>query len=211
MDEAEKIMKFLNPKQSQKTMNQYIQDFVNKQKMQQEEINEMLSNDKYINWLIKFTENINSFSDYTWLYNKEILNESDLNNISKLNLLYEGINTYAENNYIYPIVDKYESFYRIKYQNYGFEISVIYGQETIHSARKVPIDENDYFIDFNDILNNKQQNNVNEINKVLYNLAEMIINAYSKGVPIDAIKSTIDKVINEIIWKEKDKSKIKLK
>ena len=211
MDEVEKIMKILKSNEGQETMNKYIEEFINKQKKQQEEIKEILSNNKYINWLIKFTEEVNSFSDYTWLYNKELLDEIDLNNISKLSLLYDGIDHYASNNYIYPEVDKGESSYRIKYHNYGFEISVIYGQGTIHSARRVLINDNDYFIDFNDILNNKQQDNVNEINKVLFNLSEMIMTAYSKGVPVDAIKNTTDKVINEIIWKKKDKNKIKIK
>lgn len=69
---------------------------------------------------------------------------------------------------------------------------------------RIDISDNLMFIDFNDILNNKKQIYVDEINNGLNNLSEMIMLLHNSGVPLEAIVSTVNKTIKNI---DEDKSK----
>ena len=164
---------------------------------------EIFSNISYINWLIKFTQEYSSFSDYNIIYCKDILSEDDQENVKNLKYFYEDINKYAKKNYLYSINDKNGNFYKVIYNNIGFEIGIMYGKEIIYSCRRIPIENKDEFIDLNDIINDKKQDNIDYINNTLNKLSEEITTIYQEGIPIEAIKSTIDNIINEIISKKK--------
>ena len=210
MDDIEKLTALLKSKEGQEIMSKHIKNFIEKQKIEEEEINKILSNTDYINWIINFLADNDSFSDYCWLYNSLNLKDIDVKNLKKLSLFYDGVDKYANENFIYPTNDNNGSFYQIKYNDWCFEIGVIYGQGTTYYCQKAYVKE-DKYIDFNDILNNRKQDNISEITDTLKLLSECILDAYNKGVPIEAIKNTTDKVINDIIWQKKDKSKIKVK
>lgn len=113
-------------------------------------MHDLFSNNDYIDWLISFSQNINSFTEYNWLYDYLDFTEIDQENLKKLNLFYEAIDKYAKENLLSPISDNNETFYRVKMDNHGFEIGIIH-ERGIHFCRKKVIDKNE-FIDLNDIL-----------------------------------------------------------
>ena len=207
MENIKKIIRLLRDNE---LINSYHNEYMQKQINEQEKIERIFSNFDYLNWIIEFTNKISSFSSWTLLH-KDKLNEVDIENIENLILFYKGIEYYANKNYLYPFIDSNNTYYQIKFNNLGFKIGVTYGQGLIPFCEKTAIINENEFIDFNSIIQNKEQDNVKEINQILKELEDLIITTYKKGVPIEAIKNTTDQVINEIIWKKKDKKKILVK
>lgn len=159
---------------------------------------EIVSNDNYINWLESFTNKYYKFRDDDFIYNKHDLTDDDLENVNNLSLLYSGINDYATGNYIYPFADSdFVYYYKIKYNNIGYEIGVITGRENLYFCEKnTNID--DSFIDFNDIILNTKSERTEYIEKRLLQLSNIIKYFYEEKIPLNAIKSTINDTISNI-------------
>ena len=164
--------------------------------------NSLISNTNYIEWLKEFTLNMKGFYTSSWDYSEEELSEFDRKRVEKLNDFYDSIYNYATNNYIYPNDYSYQSFYKVRLDNFGFEIGFIYGQGIDFFFRKVDIVNEEEFIDFNDVMNNKKQDNVDEINAALYYLSNYIKTAYESGIPLEAIQNAIDITMKRIEVKE---------
>ena len=168
----------------------------------------LFSSYDYMNWLNKFTASNKGFSLEDFLYFPEKISKEDLDKVNNLGLFFEGIMEYADNNYIYPSIYEYQSFYGIKdsVNEVYYKIGVIEGQGgSFFCDRVEPTSELD-FIDFNDIMNNKVGENVEEIENGLDNMSSLVISLYEKGVPIEAIKDTFDKTVKEIeLSKQKGK------
>ena len=183
---------------SQEDKEKWIQDYIAEQNENNKKINEMMHSTKYIKWLIQFTKDKEGFADDDWLYFPEEISESDRKNVELLNLFYRGIEKYAQQNYIYPKSRDYCNYYKIKLGEYGFEIGVLVGQGAAFFCNKAPIDNAKDFINFKDIMIGKKQENVYQINIKLDSLAEMVIDAYESGVPVEAIIETFDNAIENI-------------
>ena len=207
MNSTEKILQELNTEDKNNKLNNWLQEYIEKQNIKNNEIKKMMSSSDYINWLTNFTIDKDAFSDNDWLYNSSTIKKEDLDNIEKLYLFYEGIDKYARNNYIYPIPCEYGNFYKIKWNEIGFEIGVLMGQGTLFFCRKLLVKENHEFIDYNDIILNKKQKQVEYIESCLNSISDMILTAYKNGVPADAIKTTLDNTIQEINSKEEENNK----
>ena len=207
MNSAEKILQELNTEDKNNKLNNWLQEYIEKQNIKNNEIKKMMSSSDYINWLTNFTIDKDAFSDNDWLYNCSTIKKEDQDNIEKLYLFYEGIDKYARNNYIYPIPCEYGNFYKIKWNEIGFEIGVLMGQGTLFFCRKLLVKENQEFIDYNDIILNKKQKQVEYIESCLNSISDMILTAYKNGVPADAIKTTLDDTIQEISSKEEENKK----
>lgn len=185
-----------------------IEEYVNKNKdkwlKEKEEkkakLESLFSSYDYMNWLNKFTANNKGFSLEDFLYFPEKISKEDLDKVNNLGLFFEGIMEYADNNYIYPSIYEYQSFYGIKdsVNEVYYKIGVIEGQGGSFFCDRVEPTSELNFIDFNDIMNDKVRDNVEEIENSLDNMSNLIISLYEKGVPIEAIKDTFDKTIKEI-------------
>ena len=185
-----------------------IEEYVNKNKdkwlKEKEEkkakLESLFSSYDYMNWLNKFTANNKGFSLEDFLYFPEKISKEDLDKVNNLGLFFEGIMEYADNNYIYPSIYEYQSFYGIKdsVNEVYYKIGVIEGQGGSFFCDRVEDTSELNFIDFNDIMNDKVRDNVEEIENSLDNMSNLIISLYEKGVPIEAIKDTFDKTIKEI-------------
>ena len=68
---------------------------------------------------------------------------------------------------------------------------------------KIILEEDKDFIDFNDIMTLKKQDNVDKINTILDSLSSMVIATYESVVPIDAIVNKFDNTIEEITSKKR--------
>ncbi|MEE3342582.1 MAG: hypothetical protein VZS44_00645 [Bacilli bacterium] len=176
----------------------WIKDYIDEINETREKTRQMMSNTNYIEWLYKYTEDKESFSDIDLLYIK--INSNNKENAEALNLFYNGIKEYAEQNYIYPMPCNYGHYYKVKLDNhdYGFAIGIQIGQGSLYFCNRIPVNKDKDFISFNDIMNNKKQPNVDHINRSLNSFARTIIDLDKKGIPIEAINDTYNKTINDL-------------
>ena len=82
------------------------------------------------------------------------------------------------------------------------------GQGIIFFCRKVSVKNEQEFIDFNDIMIGKKQEQVDRINESLENLSNMVLKAYESGVPIESITYTLENTIKEITSKKEGKARL---
>lgn len=176
-------------------------DIIEKLTKDREETEEIMSNTAYIEWLIQFTQDKESFYDDDWSYFPEKISESDKENVEKLGLLYKGIYKYAENNYIYPTSYNY----KVKLNDFRFEIGYIAGQGVTYFFRKAPLEDDKEFIDFNDIITGKIQDYVKQYRAILKSMSDSIVNGSRMGIPIKAIKKEVDAAIEKIESQEEAK------
>ena len=193
-------------KTNKSKMEEWIQDYAVQQK-----VKNMMSNTNYIKWLHRFTSDKESFYDDDWLYFPEKINDLDRENVYKLCLFYEGIDEYARENHIYPVARDFGNFYKVRLNNFGFEIGALNGQGTVFFCKKVPVEKISDFIDFRNIMAGKKEEKANQIDINLDYLSDTIISTYESGVPIESIINTVDKTIKEIISNQENKAKTLIK
>ncbi len=203
MNETEKLIQFLESEEVKAAMDKCVQKMVEKDKKEKEIIKQLFSNKEYIQWLIDFTEDKKGFLDSDWDYSSEKLSDNDQRNVNNLSLFFEGICTYAKKNYIYSSSRALGEYYRIKINDIGFEIGYIAGQGTSFYCKRVDINNEYNYIDYNDIILDKEQNNVKTINSSLNSLSNMIIDTYNSGVPVEAIEETVNVTMRELVSYEK--------
>lgn len=190
-------------------MQEQIQESKKRQELRENKMKELMSNDDYFLWLEKFCSKYPIFMDHSWDYNDHDITEIDLQNIGYLYLIYKGISEYAKKNYIY-ISDNIESprYYKIKFNDIGYEIGVIGDINKAFYCRKVDIiDES--FIDFKDIILDKKQPTTDIYSQQLNEVSNKICNLYNLGIPYKAIKSTLDNTLWQLEQKDEEKVKIK--
>lgn len=141
------------------------------------------------------------------MYSFNKLSDFDRKNVEMLNLFYSGIDKYARKNYIYPLLCDFGNFYKVKLNNFGFDVGMLVGQGTVFFFNKTAMENEDEFIDFNDVMVDKKQANVDQINATLDTLSNMVITFYESGVPIDAIVNTIDNTLKDITSKNVKKTR----
>lgn len=161
-------------------------------------IQEMISDSSYIEWLVNFTVQNPKFKDTEWMYFPEKITTEDYKKVNDLDLLYFVINKYAVENHRYPISTASGKFYRIKYDDVGFIIGITSGLNVEYICSRVEIDKERDYIDFNNIIIGKKEDNVEYIEKQLQSLSNIIVSLHASGVPIESIEATIVNVINDI-------------
>lgn len=185
---------------------QLVKNYIDEERMEEAKIKIIMSNPEYIKWISDFTKDKEGFSDEDLYFFKG----SEKENIEKLGLFYKGIDTYAKENHIYPELNEYGSYYKVKYNNVGYQVGSFEGQgTTVYYLTKSTLKNNEDFIDFNDILSNKKQDNVDLINFTLKTLSSDIKKAYKIGVPLEAIEETFNNTIGHLKNKRKTKKLIK--
>lgn len=199
------ILKEMKTRKGKKKIKKWVEEYIELEKVKSENIKALMSNTNYLDWLIKFTQDKEKFCDDDWLYFPERINDNDKENVDNLCLFYEGINKYAKENYIYPIPCEFGNYYRIKLNDIGFEIGILIGQGTVFTCKRVPVEKEQEFIDFNDIRMGKKQESVDQINTSLDTLSNMVLTTYESGVPIESIVDTLEKTISEINSPKEDK------
>ena len=101
-------------------------------------VEEMVSSNDYIDWLLVFTEtHSNLFYDDDWSFKSDRIGDKDKKNIKKLNIFFKLVSEYAEQ---HPCNDG--CFCKIKYNDEVINVGVLNGLEVIHYASIEPkIDE----------------------------------------------------------------------
>ena len=198
MNAAEKILKDMDSKETKERMDQFVQKYIAEAQEQRKKAIEIVSNAEYITWLGNFTKEHANFSDDTWLYCQEKLSAKDNKRVEELHLLYNGIEIYANHNYIYPIECDFGGYYKIKFDGIGYELGRLIGQGTLFYCTRVEIENDKEFIDFNDIMINKERDNVTIINAKLVELSKFVNSVYECGVPYEAICETLEATLNKM-------------
>lgn len=188
----------MNTPEKQEKNKKWIEEYIAKEKTNNIKRQEMLSNTDYMKWLDSFTIEHSKFSDDDWLYFPEKISKQDNEQVYNLRLLYEIIEKYASKNYIFPTTCDFGDFYKIKFEHTGFEIGMLAGQGVLFFCNRVQIENEKDFIDFNDILNNKKNDNVTTIKNKLNELSNLVVSLYKSGIPLEAIVITLDNTLNEI-------------
>ena len=105
MNNTEKILKEINTSDKHEKVKKLTEEYFAMENAKNTKMQEMLSNTDYIKWLDKFTIKHSSFSDGDWLSSSEKISKEDLEKVNDLPLMYEGIEKYASENYIYiPLI-----------------------------------------------------------------------------------------------------------
>jgi len=179
-------------------MKKWIEEYIELEKAKDIKMKKMLSDTEYIKWLDRFTLKHSGFDDSEWLYFPNKISKKDMEHIKDLYLMYSIIEKYSNENYIYPLECKFGNFYKIRFNDIGFEIGVLVGQGTVFFCNRVEIDNEKDFIDFNDIINNKTSENTLLIKKKLNELSNLVVSMYESGVPLEAITIALDDTLTKI-------------
>ena len=128
-----------------------------KLRVKKEKMKELISKNDYIRWLSSFLKDKHQFSDEDWMYFLDLFEDSDRLNMAKICLLYEVVSIYASKNNININNCDYGNYYKVIYEDFCFDIGVRLDQGVIFFCNEDTIKENDSVIDFNNILNIKEQ------------------------------------------------------
>lgn len=186
----------------------WFEDYCEKLRIKKAVYANMSTNDIYANWLAEYLIKNNELSDDDNLQN--IGDDIDIENAKNLNLFFEVIADYADKNYITPINTEFGCYYKVLIKGLGFEIGCMSGQGTLFYANTTPVSDIKEFINFDDILNRKVQDNVPSINKKLNEINSLIFEVSNEGVPVWAIEKSVNSAIEDIKFQEKSK-KLELK
>ena len=158
---------------------------------------EIVSNSEYILWLEKFTEKYPSFSDDDWLYKEDEISKEDKMKVYDLQFFIKEIDDYAIRNYIAEQSDNlgfYNHYYLIKYNNIGYKISTIIGQDVVDSCERIDKITDD-FIDFQDIIDNKKPKSAYVIEDKFDELSVII----KELLELKASKRSIEDVVGKLL------------
>ncbi len=168
------------------------------QKIREEE--EIISNFDYIKWLEKFTKRYPNFTDIDWLYEPEKISKEDLENVNKLCSLFSAINNYAKTNYITTIKKEFTLSYKFTYNNKIYEIGIMQGQGAVffcYSRIILGKKKEKNFISFENVCKGKNLLDIDFIQSKMDELTNILEKYISSGIPINSIKSTVDKVLKK--------------
>ena len=171
----------------------------------------MSSTDNYISWLYNFMSNKSSFNDTNWDHLPYIMTDIDQKYAKCLSLFYEVIKDYAEKNYLSPTKNSSGYSFKIIYNGVGFNIGYIEGNKPVYYCELVRIDDIQLFIDYNNILQNKELNKTNYVRNCLANAKSYIYDAYNAGASVEILNSEINSLFQDIQKQEEVKKLIKKK
>ena len=187
----ENILERLSSKEGKEVIKKVVDEL---NEYQQEKKN-IVSNSEYISWLENYTINHPNFTTEDWLYYPNKISDIDKEMVKKLEIFYGGIESYANKNYIYPSCFEYGVYYKIKFNNIGYKLSMVTGQGIRYFCKRVELENNDEFIDFNDIMNSKVQTNTEYIKNSLEDLSKLLNKMLDNNIPVESIVETTNKVL----------------
>lgn len=178
-------------------------EFENKHIVKNEEnrIMTLLYEQNYLEWLNNFSKKHQNFNNDDIFYCSQSISDNDREQLKKLGIFYEEINHYAKRNFIRPSDgnNNYSSFYKIRCGNIGYEIGIIVMQETNYFCKRIEIQNEEEFIDINDIVNNKKSVRALKIEERLNQIFESICLLHKNDVPFEWIKQMLYSTFNDAI------------
>ena len=165
-----------------------------------DKVSELVSDSKYMDWIIEFTADKNGFTNKPGKSAKK----KDKDMAQLLPLFYQGIERYADSNYIGPTLCEFGNYYGLKFNDHCFKLGMTPGEKLAFFCIKVTDNTETEFIDFNDILSNKKTSWAHFIDYSLADITDSIVVAYQDGIPVKEIKKAVNEAIDEIITGKHD-------
>lgn len=162
----------------------------------------LISSTEYLDWLYEFTIRYPNFTDTDWLYiNDPNMSENDHRQVKLLTDFFTAIDQYHSDNLLEGNTEAYATWYYIKYKDVYFAIGIRVGQGaenfvTRYENYEVMVPK--HFVEFEAIMQNKQDDKLAEKNEALQKLENEIKHLCSLGIP----KSAIDQVIKQAFEKK---------
>ena len=176
----------------------FVDSFIALEIKKRKDVNKIISNYDYINWVDSYMRDKTCVYDDDPIYNNESIAKKDFSNIYLISALFCAIEKYAKDNYIYPQETEFGFYYNINYLLNGYKVGAMAGQGVTYYIKKCDDINLDSCLNFEDIINNKRQDNYLNIKERLENLKEEIINSCEDNVPIEAIEETVEDTIKKL-------------
>ena len=177
-------------------MDNFIEKMRASRKHKEEFIDQMTYTTDYIDWLERFTAEHGSFSTDSFLYD-DTLSEEDRVNVSDVQLLYEEVERYCEDNFLVPTKVDYGVFYSIKHNGVGYFIGVDVGQGTSFYCTRLDEPEKDA-LEYKHLMSGVKLPKTVRIEHRLEELADLIEQLSNDDVPEEAIHQTADAALQKI-------------
>ena len=159
----------------------------------------LIRDDKFISWLEMYTMDSPLFFYNASAYKLNRNDKKNFNNIAFLEIFYMIVNEYAENNYICMTPSAFGKCYQISNNNIGYEIGKIVDKNIIFYCKRT--DVKDGFISYDDIKNNRKQDNVDIIEEKLEILSNLIETMVNDNIPVQLIADNAEKTFKRILRK----------
>lgn len=172
----------------------YIQEFIREENDKKRKIQEIFSDNNYVEWLCRFTLDNSIFSEDDWLYFTDKLSQEDKLHLQDFKLFFEGLKAYADKNFIYPVQANYNVYYLLNYNGVNFKIGITFGQGASYFCERTELSKN--AINFSSILSSVENHKTELIKNKLEKLSNVIRYLISIGIPEEAIIETVNGAIN---------------
>lgn len=188
MNTKDKTLGILGIKERKEEFLKSYRKYEEKQKEINDKSRDLVSNEDYISWLSKFMEDYPVFTSSDWIDVMELLGSEDRSGVMDLHLFYKGISLYAKENYIYPESSEGFEYYSIKYKDFGYRIAEFGDMRKYWACERISLDEEEDFIDFYDIMANKENPQKKDNDERLKILEDLIVSIIGEGTPLEAIE-----------------------
>lgn len=157
---------------------------------------EIISNDDYIDWLIKFTEEYPCFSDDSWLYCPEEISDENRKKVSILSNFFKVIDDYANMNYLPNNETDFGYTYCINHNGVNLEVGMAIGQGTIfYVSRKE--DDLENVIEFRNIQKGEKTERAQKIDGIFTKLESVLGELSEEKVSSETILIKTKNILKE--------------
>lgn len=136
----------------------------------------------------------------SWLDNESLRNGMVVNSLSSdknIEILFDKINNYVKENFLID-ASLYGDVYYFRHNGIGYEIGMLYGPSVIYYLKRIKIEDEDKFIDIEDVRNNrvplKNENLTNQMKTIKKAMNELAL----MGIPMDIVVNEIINVSKEL-------------
>lgn len=178
-------------------VNDMISKMMKEKKHKKEFADRLTNSTEYMDWLRKFTEKRGSFSTDSFLYDQEDLTEDDLVNVQDVQLLFEEILDYSDENYIDPVKIDYGAYYSIKDGDVGYYIGYNAGQGTSFYCLRLDEPEEDA-LDIKHVRSGVKLPKTAYDEYLLEELEDIMEKLYDDGVSLNAIKTVTNSTLDRL-------------
>ncbi len=165
----------------------------------------LFKDDRYMNWLERFMSRCNLFyegDEVTRYY----LTEEDKQNIKNIDVLYEFIEDYAEENYFETTLKNQKSYYSIKYNGIGYRVGISLSNAKFYCEKTEATEE---AIDFHFIQENRKHPHAYLIDTQFYHIADGINKLMELGMTPENIEEQLEITVQKCKENESNKKKVK--
>ena len=177
--------------------NDMISKMMREKKHKKEFVDRLRKTTDYMDWLKAFTEKRDAFSTDSFIYDQEDLTEEDLVNVHDIQLLFEEVMDYSDDNYIAPIKIDYGAYYSIKDGDVGYYLGYNAGQGTSFYCLRLDEPE-EHALDIKHVRSGVKLPKTVQDEYLLEELEDIMVRLYEDGVSLNAIKTVTNSTLDRL-------------